>query len=234
MERLPQRALERMKPGVRGNGLFVVLVGPDGSGKSSLAAGLVELATREGRLIRHMHWRPGILPQAGTVVGSTPGDPSRPHARQPHGPLVSLLRLAYYWIDFILGLRLRVLPIRARGGLVVMERGWWDFAVDPFRYRLEVSPRLVHWLARGLPSPDLVIFLEAAPGVLTGRKRELPAGEVARQLRLWRQIRFPRETRRVVLDASRSLESLVKKAAGLITEMLGDVKPRVPGAKHGV
>jgi thymidylate kinase len=200
-------------------GLFVLLVGPDGSGKSSLAPRLAEAARREGRPVRHMHWRPGILPQAATLGGVTP-DPSRPHAGKPHGRLLSLFRLIYYWIDFSLGLRLRALPIRRRGGLVVMERGWWDFAVDPRRYRMTVSPRLVERLGYLLRPPDLVICLEAPPEILAERKRELPLGELDRQIARWRRIRLPKRAVRVYLDASLSLEDLVRQAKEHMAELL--------------
>lgn len=90
-----------------------------------------------------------------------------------------------------------------------MERGWFDIAVDPRRYHLSVPPMLVELLGHLLPSPDLVIVLEADPQILRRRKAELPLAELSRQIARWRQVAFPRRTVRLKLDASDSPDELV-------------------------
>ncbi|HEX6207133.1 MAG TPA: hypothetical protein VF058_02130 [Actinomycetota bacterium] len=203
------------------SGVYVVLAGPDGSGKSTLASRLAAAARRSGRPARHLHWRPGLLPQAGSLVGRAPGDPSTPHAEEPQGRVLSLLRLVYYWADFLLGTWLRVQPITARGGLVVMERGWWDIAVDPRRYRLRVGARVIRALGRLLPAPDLVLVLRASPEILAQRKEELPTSELARQNDRWDEIRFPQRIAKIVLDATRSQDDLVADAAAHMATVSG-------------
>lgn len=202
-------------------GLFVVLAGPDGSGKSTLAPRLVSLARDSGRPARHMHWRPGVFPQAGSLVGNEPGDASEPHGRDPQGAVLSAVKLLYYWADFLLGTWFRIRPITKGGGLVVMERGWWDFAVDPRRYRLRVPPGLVRALGQLLPSPDLVLVLKASPEVLTARKNELPAAELERQNDTWVGIELPGRTVKVFLDATRPQEELVDDAVAHMAEVSG-------------
>ena len=94
-----------------------------------------------------------------------------------------------------------------------MERGWLDIAVDPRRYHLTVPPKLVELLDRSLPSPDLVIVLEADPQILNDRKAELPLGELSRQIGRWRQISFSRRAIRLRLDASEEPARLVDLAS---------------------
>jgi hypothetical protein len=132
---------------------------------------------------------------------------------------VSSAALAYYWIDFLLGSWLRVLPIRARSGLVVVERGWWDIAVDPRRYGMRVSPRLVTALGRLLPSPDLVLTLEAPVEILSERKGELPAPEAQRQMDAWRRI-VPRHIPQAFLDVSVSIDDAAASARDIVFETL--------------
>ena len=189
-----------------------MVVGPDGTGKSTLAAGLVEASRAAFAGVLHVHWRPGLLPRAGSLVGVEAGDPTRPHANPPHGRLVSLGLLAYDWLDFFLGTWLRILPLRAKGGLIVMERGWFDMAVDPRRYRLDVPHRLVEALGRFLPGPDTAFVLQADAKILHDRKAELPVSELARQTSRWHQIQFPRRTTRLFLDVSQSREALLDQA----------------------
>lgn len=166
-----------------------------------------------------MHWRPGLLPRPGGLVGVKAGDPTDPHGQEPHGRVLSYALLAYNWLDFFLGMWLRIVPVRANGGLVVMERGWMDIAVDPRRYHLAVSSKLVESLGRLLPSPDLVIVLEADPRILRDRKPELPLGELARQIGRWRAISFSGRTKRLVLDASQEPGRLLDQVTHALSVM---------------
>lgn len=205
---------------MRRRGLYLIIVGPDGAGKSTIAAALMNSDGRS-RTSLPMHWRPEFLPRLGSLVGRAPGDPSTPHARPPRPALLSSLFLAYYWIDFFLGSWLKIRPLVRRGEVVVMERGWFDFAVDPRRYRLSVSPavvRLVGWL---LPRPDLVLVLDAPDETLLRRKKELPGPELRRQMHLWRDFRFPGRTRKVVIDAARPLREVVREARGAVEHLRG-------------
>jgi thymidylate kinase len=212
-----------LKPGADGGerrlspkGRFVLIVGPDGSGKTTLARRMIEAAEDHFTESLHIHWRPRVLPRAGGVVGIELGDPSEPHAREPRRALPSAVMLAYHWLDFVLGSWVRILPARRRGGLIVMERGWLDIAVDPRRYRLTVSPRVVELLGRLLPAPDFALILRADPALLIGRKAELPADELARQNRRWEQVVFPRQTTRIVIDAAQSGSAMLEQAVSAI------------------
>jgi hypothetical protein len=112
-----RRELHRV---LRPTGLFILVVGPDGSGKSTLARQLPVLCEGTFRREARFHWRPDLLPRASALLNRDKGDVSEPHARPPHGPGMSLALLAYDWLDSFLGGWLKVWPLRARTGLVVM------------------------------------------------------------------------------------------------------------------
>ena len=171
-------------------GLVVAIVGPDGSGKSTVADALPEACGQLFRRSRRIHFTPGVLPRPGALVRREASDSSQPHAREPHGRVVSAALLAYHWLDVLIGHALQVAPTRVRSGLVVVERGFLDIAVDPGRYRLDVPPAIARAFARLLPGADLTIVLEASSDVVTARKPELPAAEVERQSDVWRSLGF--------------------------------------------
>ena len=190
-------------------GLVVLLVGPDGAGKSSVANALADACGQLFRRSLRVHFRPGVLPRPSALARRPDAlDSNRPHSRAPHGQLLSLALLTYHWLDALLGYAVRVAPVRARTGLVVVERGFADIAVDPTRYRLQVSPALVRGLARLLPRPDVTMILDAEPEAITARKAELEQVEVRRQLDAWRAY----EPAAVRLDASRPLDAVVAGA----------------------
>lgn len=169
---------------MRPTGLWIVIAGPDGSGKSSLAA---ELADRVGPSFRRrlsLHWSPGILPRPGSLVGRDARDPERPHGSATHGPLVSALATLYHWLDHAIGYAARIRPTIVRSGLVVMERGFLDAAIDPRRYRLN-GAAFAGTLGRLLPRPHLTILLLGDARVVHSRKPELSVNEIERQQNLW-------------------------------------------------
>jgi thymidylate kinase len=202
--------------GKRREGRFILLVGPDGSGKSTLAGRLVEELKSRFEGTRRLHWRPRLLPQAGAFLGRSVGDTSTPHAKEPHGRILSTLVLLYYWVDFFLGGWLKTWVLKRRGELIVMERGWQDIAVDARRYRLQISPRLIFAMASLLPVPDLILVLEAPTEVLLDRKQEISAFELERQAAAWRRVPFPRRSKVVYLDASLGTEQVVRSSAQYI------------------
>jgi hypothetical protein len=98
-----------------------------------------------------------------------------------------------------------------RGGWVVFERGWWDHATDPRRYRLQPPARLVRVLGRVLPRADLVFVLRAPAGVIRGRRPELTEEELERQMEAWLGV-LPERQERVVLDTSEPRAEMIAKA----------------------
>ncbi|HEY7280440.1 MAG TPA: hypothetical protein VID47_02500, partial [Actinomycetota bacterium] len=203
-------------------GVYVIVVGPDGSGKSTLAEALPDLCAGPGGPFRrwtHLHWRPGLLPRAGGLVGSPLADPTKPHGQTPHGTVGSLASVAYHWLDFFLGGWVRLTPVKVRSGLILLERGWWDVAVDPRRYRIAGFRRLVLFLGGFLMQPDLVLVLEAPSAALLSRKAEVGAEELERQTRAWHST-LPERVPRVYVDASQPEEAVRRASREAVFSLL--------------
>lgn len=166
--------------GLRG---VVLVAGPDGAGKTTIADRLAAAVEAGGTPVLRAHFAPGIL-----VARRHGGGPvTDPHGRAPRGPAASVAKLAVTFVDFVVGWALRWRR-GARRGLVVLERGWHDQVVDPVRYRLD--PRavpLARALGRLLPRADLCVLATGDPAAIVARKPEITADEVARQQRAWRE-----------------------------------------------
>lgn len=178
-------------PPERNKGCFVVLIGPDGVGKTSLARALHNRFSGD---FRYFHFRPTLRAQS---IGE-PASGGRPLSADRPRMITGWFRLGVNFIRFWLGYLLVVRPIRRRGGLVVGDRWAFGYILDPNSVRY-AGPR---WLAAlallALPRPDLICALVAPASVIHARKPELEVAEIDRQL--FEMKRMPLEV--VPIDAS--------------------------------
>jgi thymidylate kinase len=191
---------------LRPPGLSVVLCGPDGCGKSTAARALVEglsgtFSVQKGK---HFHWK---LPVFSAKRRAERSPASNPHGVPPRNALSSLVYFSFHWLEFVLGSHLRLRPLTFKGGLVLIDRFYYDFFVDQRRYRLQVPDFFVRLGYRCLKQPDLVLLLDAPTEVLQRRKQEVPAAETERQRQAYRQV-IQNLPNGVIIDAAQPVEKV--------------------------
>jgi hypothetical protein len=168
-------------------GLTVVLCGADGCGKSTAAGAVVDglggtFSPPKGR---HFHWKPPLFSAQRRAAR---GSASDPHGQPVRNPAASLGYFLFHWLEFFVGSHLRFRPVTFRGGLVLVDRYYYDFFVDQRRYRLQVPLGIVRLGYGPIKKPDLVLLLDAPAAVLQRRKQEVPFAETERQCRAYRAV----------------------------------------------
>lgn len=185
-DRSPHRFARRKG---RVGGCTVALMGPDGAGKSTLAAGLQESLPLPVHLIymgvfrtneRQLAWR--RIPGAGLLI-----------------------RLCQLWWRAT-----RARYHRSRGHVVVFDRYVYDATLRPGPRGPRA--RLSYWLLeRSCPPPDVLLLLDAPGAVMFARKKEHDAAllEERRAHYLALAARLPQAS---VIDATMGREQVVSAA----------------------
>jgi thymidylate kinase len=219
------RAVRRVR---RPAGLSLVLCGVDGCGKSTAAAAVsTRLATTFSPLkSRHFHWK---LPMFSTCRRAERTG-QNPHGKPARSRPLSLVYFLFHWLEFFLGSWLSLPALTFRGGLVTIDRFYYDFFVDQRRYRLQVPQRLVTLGFWFLNKPDLVILLDAPAEVLHQRKPELSLDETKRQRQAYLQLvhRLPNG---ILIDASRPADQVAHEISRSVLEFMAQRLGCEPGIK---
>ena len=92
-----KRKIERI---IHPTGLFIVLLGVDGAGKTTIAEKLKRRYVTAFRRINHYHSRVRALKDISQIkLGSTPIDASDPHGKKrKSGKVISLAKFSYYFL----------------------------------------------------------------------------------------------------------------------------------------
>lgn len=192
-----------------------MLAGPDGVGKTSLRLALAEDLSSEFSVLSDRG--------AGPLVSARAVSPDR-WARMTYlgqrSQLGSEFKVVYLYLDRVLHAIKVERPWLDAGNWIITERGWWDLAVFPARYRLRANSLMHRLLSRFVLRPDLILVLEANAEVVFSRKQERSIPELERQMEKWRSV-IPTYQPHSVLNASVSQEAVVEQAKSVIQSMLG-------------
>lgn len=210
------------------NGVFVALIGPDGSGKSTVANELTRYLLKLLPQPRYCHGRFGFLPDLRVLLniarrlcglGRLPTVPSGIHAVHdvpPHGTLRCVVHALYYSLDFVLGY-FTLMRINAIGDLMVFDRYFYDWFIQSYYSRV---PRLfLPVLKFILPRPDLVVFLSNTPEEIHRRKPELTIEQIEEQNQKCRRI-IRNMPYAIVVSTKQSPEEVVCEIGDRVVEIM--------------
>ena len=203
-------------------GAFAVLVGLDGAGKTTLARNIACLAQNEPDIagVRYFHWLP---PMNQTLVFPLPepGNQPRKAALQPGAvqSMLSVLRLGKNLLRAHLAWWLRLRCWRQRGHLVLVDRYFYNYYLDPVSVKYYGPRWALDLLTRLFPKPEIVITLSAPPEVLRRRKQELSEAEMRTQASTLRQLIFP-TPHVIAADATESADVVAQKTMTALRTIL--------------
>ena len=170
-------------------GYTIVFMGTDGSGKTTLIDELMPWlneAFHNGVIYNHL--RPNLLPDIAVLFGRREMKAgeicSSPHAKKPSGRALSVVKWCYYLIDYTIGYLYKIFPlISVRAKVIIFDRYYYDYYIDPKRARVQLPNWLVQIGEFFVPVPDLILCLGGSPNDIYSRKPETSLKEVEQQVR---------------------------------------------------
>lgn len=171
-------------------GMFITLLGPDGSGKSTLCSEIDSILKNQlFNQVRYYHGHPELLPRLSTIrnkllkkkhTNQTSQDLAIPVKEKgtPHTAIKGSLYVIYYTLDYFLS-RIVFRFHRARNDLIIFDRYFYDYSIQPMWKK--VPKWFLKICAFFISKPDLFVFLIADPEIIFRRKPELSPKEIEKQ-----------------------------------------------------
>lgn len=187
----------------RPHGRFVVVVGPDGSGKTTTAEALIDAWQGSAA---YFHFCPPLRERLDAQPGRDAGPPPPKAPRDGSRP-AGWIRLARNLVRFWFAYAVKIRPLVRRGGLVVGDRWAYGYVGQPHGLRFYGPTWLAHLAIAFFPRPDVTVMLTAPPEVIHARKRELSLEEIEAELVRWAGLRYANA---VAVDATSSPHEIAR------------------------
>jgi thymidylate kinase len=178
----------------------VVILGPDGAGKSSVIQGLMITMNRLGQVAIVRHLKPFLFARRHTEVIIN----IAPHSKQPRSTFTSLVKIFVWLIEEWYAYLLR----DKQNELLICDRYYHDILIDTKRYRYGGPIWAAKLVGALIPHPALWVLLDATTEILQKRKQEVSPEETARQRQAY--LDFIRsQVNHVIIDASQPLDMVI-------------------------
>ncbi|WP_343246860.1 hypothetical protein [Diplocloster hominis] len=174
--------LRKMERILHPTGMFIVLMGVDGAGKTTIADELIHKYETAFRRVKHYHSRVRVLNDISRIgKGNTPIDASDPHGKTfKAGRILSLLKFGYYFIDYMIG-NLVITKAKIQSSLVLIERYYYDYYVDKIRYNINLPTGFLKFFSCFMKKPDVIFILTGDSQILFNRKHEITIEDIEAQ-----------------------------------------------------
>jgi thymidylate kinase len=129
--------------------------------------------------------------------------------------LISTLRLFKNLALTRLAWRLKVQKLMRRKTLVIIDRYFYNYYLDPVSVRYYGPSSLVDKVRPAFPRPDLIVVLKAPAATLRARKQELSEEQIHQQSAVLQQIALD-SPQSMVVDATRPAAEIAREVLARI------------------
>lgn len=192
-------------------GLSIAILGPDGSGKSTVITGLSSGLKRGFRKIQYYH----LFPQQPLKESK---ENTNPQGQKPHSFMKSQLKLAFLMSKYSIGyIKVKLQLIKST--LVIFDRYYDDILVDRRRFRYKGFNFILKLGNYLIPEPRIYLYLDAPSEVIFSRKAELSISEIDRQRHKFKRL-VQKKKRGFIINANQDEGQVIFDAETKILDYL--------------
>ena len=155
---------------------MVTFSGVDGAGKTTVLSEVKKyLENRHSLKVIELRQRPSLLPILSSIKHGKKAAEAKTMQALPRlgtnaSKLSSYIRFFYYLTDYLIGQLYIYLKYTSKGYLVLYDRYYFDYIVDPRRANIVIDERIPHFFYNLIFKPTVNVFLFAAPKEILQRK----------------------------------------------------------------
>ncbi len=199
------------------SGLYVALLGADGSGKSTALNYIKEQFSEKRKLfpLKRIYFKPNVFKIKPDNKNSLKSG-HLPHSSPSYSSILSLAKVIYIFLNYLL--YIPILSIRKKNGhLILFDRHFYDLLIDAQRHRIDrTGVWLASLLVNFIPKPDILIILSAETEQLSQRKPDEVNKDLLNSLNSRYKNFKPKKVSTYHLINNRSLESLHEQLTSIL------------------
>ena len=196
-------------------GISIAVLGPDGSGKSTLIKNLRMELEHIGRKHKVVHF----WPNKELNINEDKVNFS-PHSSKPYNIYLSVMKLVYIFLRYEIETFFINKFQRIKSTIIWFDRHYIDLLVDPRRYKLQNVIWLTKIFMNFVRKPDILFIVDVNPKIVRSRVNEVSYEENQRQFYSYRKISNNFDS--TLLDGNSTIENIVSQAKIKIMEKLAN------------
>lgn len=170
---------------LKNKGKFVVLVGPDGVGKTSLSHVISNYLKDIFRDIKYFHFIPNKI--ISLDVKEILSADKLKFTNRKQSSFFSYVRILRNMMRFIFYYH-RIIFFLYKQNLVIGDRYFFNYFLDPSSVKYFGAEWFVRLIYRIIPKPDYIFFVIADPETVQSRKQELSNNQIVCQINYLMQL----------------------------------------------
>ncbi len=205
-------------------GFFIVLIGPDGSGKTTVSRKLIESQSIK-RIFpgqKYYYRNFGIFPEikkiSKKVVGHTPKNiVYSKDSNFKFSFFRSVVYIVYYGFEYFFA-RILVKREKKKGTLIVFDRYFYEYFLQRAYNK---CPRwIISFFEKIIVKPDLIVFLKNDSKVIYARKKDISLNEIENQNNLCQKIIDRNPGRGLIIETNMDADAVAVEIQKSILSIL--------------